>query len=228
MPTNGRHLFVPRAIEYFLRQDYPSRELVILDDGGQPVEHLLPGDSRIRYIRATDRGTIGGRRNQCIANSHGDLIAHWDDDDWQAPDRLSRQIAALLHVGAAVCGVQRVLYYDLTTGRAWHYRYPADRPFWLASTTLLYRREFWQHQPFLDQRAASTTAFLQGRASEQAFMLDDETLHVGMIHPSNSIQKHLGGERWRPLQAASVQTLIDTDWPFYARLQQRWTRRFLV
>src|SRR5262245_15284810 len=79
MPTNGRHMFVPRAIEYFLRQDYPSRELVILDDGGQPVEYLLPGDSRIRYIRASDRGTIGGRRNQCIENSHGDLIAHWDD-----------------------------------------------------------------------------------------------------------------------------------------------------
>lgn len=31
MPTYNRRAPVPRAIRYFLRQDYPKRELILLD-----------------------------------------------------------------------------------------------------------------------------------------------------------------------------------------------------
>ena len=42
MPTYNRRPFVPKAIEYFLRQDYPNRELIILDDGDDRVADLVP------------------------------------------------------------------------------------------------------------------------------------------------------------------------------------------
>jgi hypothetical protein len=51
MPTCDRRSFVPQAIRYFQRQDYPARELVIVDDGLEPVRDLLPADPRIASPR---------------------------------------------------------------------------------------------------------------------------------------------------------------------------------
>ena len=38
MPRANRRRFVPHAIRSFLAQDYPSKELVILDGGDESVE----------------------------------------------------------------------------------------------------------------------------------------------------------------------------------------------
>jgi hypothetical protein len=48
MPTAHRRVFVPQAIRYFLRQDYPNRELIIADDGTDAIGDLLPSDSPFR------------------------------------------------------------------------------------------------------------------------------------------------------------------------------------
>ena len=51
MPTADRRRFVPRAVHQFLAQDYPNKELVILDDdtsnfgGGQAI--LLRGEALV-------------------------------------------------------------------------------------------------------------------------------------------------------------------------------------
>ena len=51
MPTRNRRAFVGQAIAYFQRQDYPARELIIVDDGDDPVGDLIPPDDpRIRYV----------------------------------------------------------------------------------------------------------------------------------------------------------------------------------
>ena len=60
MPTADRRRFVPRAIAQFLQQDYANRELIVLDDGAEPVEDLVPDDPRVRYVRA--RTQIARRR----------------------------------------------------------------------------------------------------------------------------------------------------------------------
>ena len=51
MPTYNRRPFVPHAIEYFLRQDYENKELIVVDDGTDSISDLIPHDDRIRYIR---------------------------------------------------------------------------------------------------------------------------------------------------------------------------------
>ena len=33
MPTHNRCCFAPQAIEYFLRQNYADKELIVIDDG---------------------------------------------------------------------------------------------------------------------------------------------------------------------------------------------------
>src|SRR6202041_2143434 len=71
MPTADRRAFVPESIRLFLAQDYPQRELVILDDGADPVADLLPRDGRIRYIRGESQLSIGAKRNLACAAAQG-------------------------------------------------------------------------------------------------------------------------------------------------------------
>jgi glycosyltransferase involved in cell wall biosynthesis len=93
MPTADRRGFVPHAIRYFLAQDYPNKELVILDDGSDCIADLVPDDPRVRYIRRSGRMPLGAKRNECVRACHGELIMHWDDDDWMAPRRIRCQVS---------------------------------------------------------------------------------------------------------------------------------------
>jgi len=37
MPTYNRREFIPQALKYFERQDYPNKELIIVDDGTDTI-----------------------------------------------------------------------------------------------------------------------------------------------------------------------------------------------
>ncbi len=100
MVTADRHDYARRAIACFRAQTHANRELVVLDNGTAPMEHLLAGVpvDRVVYRHVSKReGTfIGGLRNESLGMARGDVIApQWDDDDWSHPDRLARQIATL-------------------------------------------------------------------------------------------------------------------------------------
>jgi hypothetical protein len=41
MPTYNRWAFVPQAIVYFLRQDYPKKGPIVMDDGTEPIQALV-------------------------------------------------------------------------------------------------------------------------------------------------------------------------------------------
>jgi glycosyltransferase involved in cell wall biosynthesis len=84
MPTYNRRSFVPQAIFYSLHQNYPNKELIIVDDGDDAVGDLVPADERIRYIRSPGRQSIGLKRNLACEEARGSIIAYWDDDDWYA------------------------------------------------------------------------------------------------------------------------------------------------
>jgi glycosyltransferase involved in cell wall biosynthesis len=64
MPTYNRRAFVQRAIEYFLRQGYERKELIIVDDGTDSIGYLVSQDEHIRYIRLNERLTLGAKRNR--------------------------------------------------------------------------------------------------------------------------------------------------------------------
>src|SRR6267154_6816708 len=85
MPTANRRRFVPQAIRYFLAQDFPKKELIIIDDGEEVAGDLVPEDERIRYLRLPAKTVLGEKRNRAAAEARGEIIVHWDDDDWCAP-----------------------------------------------------------------------------------------------------------------------------------------------
>src|SRR6476619_7417027 len=111
MPTFDRRRFIPDAIENFRLQTYSNRELVIVDDGTDPVGDLVPHDPTIRYIRLQRRLSTGEKRNAACRAARGDIVAHWDDDDWSSPERVEIQVSALLDTGADICGLRDLLFY---------------------------------------------------------------------------------------------------------------------
>ena len=76
-------------IRYFLWQDYENKELIIIDDGTDKVNDLIPNVPSIRYYQIAKKITLGAKLNIACEYAGGDIIANWDDDDWYAPWRLT-------------------------------------------------------------------------------------------------------------------------------------------
>src|SRR5262249_49832767 len=152
-------------------------ELVILDDGADAVADLVPDDPRVRYLRRPGRLPLGTKRNECIRACRGELIMHWDDDDWMAPRRIRCQVEALLKADAEVCGLRKVLFHEPETRRTWLYEYPPGARPWLIGGTLLYRVDFWRRAPFPPIQAGEDTRFLWGRPLDRVAEPDDYTIY---------------------------------------------------
>lgn len=213
MPTYNRRAFVSRAIEYFLRQDYANKELIVVDDGSDPIGDLVPSDERIRYIRLKDRITVGAKRNRAIEAARGDLIAHWDDDDWHAAHRITYQVEALVRERAEVCGINNLLFYDILNEKAWRYIYPSNQRFWLSGSTLCYTRSFWNTHHFADVNVGEDTRFVRNGTSERMIVLSDATFHVGVIHANNVSPKRTRGVYWQPYPIEQIQRIMGNDFP---------------
>ena len=126
LPTRDRPGFLAEAVRGFLGQDYSNRELVVVDDGTESVEHLLPVDARIRYLRLPSALTIGEKRNIACENARGDIIAHVDDDDWYPAGRLTAQVRALSETSAPIRGTSTLRFFDPVANSAWTYSHTRD------------------------------------------------------------------------------------------------------
>lgn len=110
MLTCDREALVGRAIQCVLDQDFPSFELIVVDNGsrdgsGRVAEQYAARDKRVRVLHR-GRGNIGSGRNAGLDAARGEYIAFVDDDDTMDPDYLSFLYGLAEHYGAdaAVCG----------------------------------------------------------------------------------------------------------------------------
>ena len=221
MPTADRRAFVPQAIGYFLAQDYPNKELLILDDGADCIADLVPDDSRIRYLRLDYKMALGAKRNLACSEARGDLIAHWDDDDWMASWRLRYQVSNLLKEQADLCGLDKLFFYEPARDEAWQYVYDRPGKFWVAGATLCYRKAFWKENPFPNINIGEDTRFVWGSRSNHMLALPDASFYVAMIHPSNTSPKQTRDSRYHTYPAPEIKNLLGEDWRFYVDLSQR-------
>jgi glycosyltransferase involved in cell wall biosynthesis len=211
MPTADRRGFVPRAIAQFLAQDYPDRELLIVDDGTDRIEDLVPEDPRVRYIRLEQRLVLGAKRNLACEQARGELIVHWDDDDWSAPWRLRYQVEQLTAAGADVGGLDRVLFHDPATGEAWQYEYPRTGAPWVYGATLIYTRAFWHRNPFPLMNVGEDSRFVWASVPKRILAHDDDRFFVATVHPANTSRKDTRGYRWRRIPIATLDEVMGPE-----------------
>lgn len=197
MPTRDRRELVPQAIRQFLRQDWPNAELIVVDDGTDKVADLIPPDPRIRYLALDERRTIGAKRNLACEAARGEIILHWDDDDWMADRRIRAQAEHLLASGADLSGLPSLYFHEPATGDTWQFTSPARPQAWIAGATFCYRKSLWRALPFEDVDIGEDMRFLWSRRRKKVVPLADVSLYVARLHPGNTSSKAGTGRAWR-------------------------------
>ncbi len=214
MPTYNRRKFVPYAIDYFLRQQYSNKELIIIDDGDDIIEDLVPSNTSIRYYKLDKKITLGAKLNLACNYAKGDIIANWDDDDWYAPSRLQYQVDALNNK-IDVCGINNLLYYDLHNNTGYRYVYPANQKMWLLGSSLCYKKKLWHHNRFADINVGMDGLFVWATAPGNVKALSDSTMSVHMIHEDNVSPKKTTGDWWHKYPVEELQKIMKHDWALY-------------
>jgi len=194
MPTANRQKFVPLAIQYFLQQDYFNAELVIIDDGVETSRNLIPENSNIRYYYTDPLGTIGVKRNYACEKTNGEIIMHWDDDDWYAPDWISRQVNSLIMNNADITGLNKVIFYSPTVDKRYMYEdSEPDQP-WLCGATMCYWRTIWEKYPFIDLQVGEDYDFVY-HAGKKIIAHDYLEGFVAILHAHNTSLKPVENPR---------------------------------
>lgn len=157
MPTRDRPEFAQQAVRYFCDQDYPNKELIVIEDGTPALVGLLPDDPRVRYV-ATGKPlrSIGAMRNEACELARGEIIAHWDDDDWYGSERLSRQAEPICAGESDLTALRDSLMLDLATWRFWRCQPDLHRRIFyigdVHGATMMYRRRLWEQGRFPTNR----------------------------------------------------------------------------
>jgi glycosyltransferase involved in cell wall biosynthesis len=182
-PSRGRPALLAESIACFQAQTYPHRELLLLldpDDAGSLA--LVAGihDPRIRCIYRADHAAlhIGVLRNLTLKAARGTWIATWDDDDWQAPERLAAQWAALAGSGRKACVLWQVIVQDMLADRMYLSEQRAWEPSILVEKTVL--------PPFIEHGKAEDTPVVH-TLYEQGYLLGlrHAALYAYRYHGSN-------------------------------------------
>lgn len=179
--TEDRDAFMPWLRWNFDKQDYPHRELVVVDSSrGEPQLLSGPGLSLIRCAPGT---SVAKKRNMALEAAQGEFVTWFDDDDWQHPRKLAL-LAEALRDGRALAGNSRSWFVDLMTGRAREHVWQRSILF----NSLGARRELAAGVPFDEarRRASDTpwTVALRRKAHGSEVVLD-RPLFFWLCHERN-------------------------------------------
>jgi glycosyltransferase involved in cell wall biosynthesis/SAM-dependent methyltransferase len=217
MPTANRRSFVKQAVRYFLAQDYPKKELVIVEDGANSVRDLVPENESVRFFRLEGPHSVGAKRNFAGQQAGGEILVHWDDDDWSASWRLRYQVEQLCAAQADICGLNRVWFYAPEERRVWEYVYPAGGRPWVYGASLAYRRAFWENHRFAEINVGEDARFVWADARAKIHVLSDSRFLVARVHAGNTSSKHTADARYQPRPVAEMERLLGVD---HARFAQ--------
>jgi glycosyltransferase involved in cell wall biosynthesis len=184
MPTYNRRELIPVALKCYLSQDWPDKELVVIEDGAETagglVKQLVPDAV---YIHLAEKHRIGTKRNLACRASSGEVICHFDDDDWSAASRISDQVFRLLESGKQMTGYHSITYWNGITA----YRYESAFPQYALGTTMCYRKGFWDMNPFPDASYAEDNALVyKARDANQLIAVDARQMMVVRSHASST------------------------------------------
>lgn len=211
-PTRNRspHLF--RLYDCFQQQTYPHCQWVILDDSPAPDPFFQTlADSRVRYIHAKEPLSLGEKRNRLAALADGEVLAHWDDDDYYTTGYVAAMLARLgdrdlvkltSWYGLSIKD-QFFYYWDTAQMLSRHFqigprtgvetvpmgRRAASKWLWAFGYSLVYRRALWQTVPFEPVHGGEDYRFTRSAllAGARIGLFPDETgLLLNLIHRHNT------------------------------------------
>ncbi len=232
--TRNRRVFLRQALHYFERAAYEymalggSSELVILDGSNAPqnLEKLKQNCSRCSWVnftythRETMKLRAGVAHNEACELAGGDIIIQWDDDDWQSPERIVKQVEKLMTApGDAFTYTSAYYWYHIETEQAVKARswLPAEGS---TGATFAFWKDTWKKTPFLDVAVGEDIPFFSSLKDRGCPMLDtrDPTLLVYMRHNQNG--SAMTNYQWNEKDTHGARILLDIDLDFYDGLSE--------
>jgi glycosyltransferase involved in cell wall biosynthesis len=147
--TRDRPSLLSIALACYQHQNYPNRELIVVDDG-----HEAPADASTveaaggRLLRVAPGTPLGTKLNHGAGVARGLFCQKMDDDDWYAPTFVETMVATVLESWATLCRptlavLMGFLFFDVAR---WEVRHstPENAP----GATLFFTREMWEEHPF--------------------------------------------------------------------------------
>lgn len=128
--------------------------------------------------------------------ARGEIIAHFDDDDYSAPGRIEDQVRRLLESGLPFTGYHSMRFTDGV--QWWQYSRPiAD---YALGASFCYRRDFWQLNRFPSLQVGEDNDFVAAARGLGAIVsVDAGDLMYATIHSENTSPRQLTGGNWRKL-----------------------------
>jgi glycosyltransferase involved in cell wall biosynthesis len=207
MPTYNRRHYVKDAIQHFLDQDYTNKELIIIDDGTDPIKEMIPSNTEIRYYRLSSKLTIGEKRNMANAKASGEIIVHFDDDDWYQRTWISQIVNKLLR-NVDVTGLSTLYFKSDKLKQAWVYKYPNNSQAWVHGATFGYWRHVWEKHPFSSINIGEDNQFLWDKQGLNISPINFLNGYIGNVHSHNTSPKYTASERWETVNYETVQNML--------------------
>src|SRR3954469_14782528 len=87
--------FLAQALESALAQTWERTEVVVVDDGSSDRSPDIAGSYPVKLVRQENLG-VAAARNCGVETASGELLSFLDQDDLYRPEKLERQLEALL------------------------------------------------------------------------------------------------------------------------------------
>jgi glycosyltransferase involved in cell wall biosynthesis len=96
IPCYNAERWVAQAIESALRQTWPEKEIIVVDDGSTDgsLAIIQSFGDRIRWETGPNRGG-NDARNRLLKLAHGEWLQYLDADDWLLPEKVAQQVEFL-------------------------------------------------------------------------------------------------------------------------------------
>jgi glycosyltransferase involved in cell wall biosynthesis len=104
IPAYNAEAFLAECLDSILAQDYPAKEVIVVDDGSRDrtKEICQSYAGRVVYIWQENSGTCSVPRNNGLAHATGAFVTFLDADDVMSPGKLTAQVGFLQRHSQAV------------------------------------------------------------------------------------------------------------------------------
>jgi len=152
LPTYNRPDLLPRAIRSVQQQEWKDWELLVINDGGVPVSHIVEyfKDRRIKYF-SVPHGDKSRAINYSVKQAQGEYIGYIDDDDRWYPEHL-RLAMSFLEINSEYAGTYTDALPVRVVGGRRFYRAEGPKHSRDYNSTLLLTRNYIPHLCLVHRR----------------------------------------------------------------------------
>ena len=198
IPTYNRRKFMKLVKLNYENSTYPKEkmELIILDDGIDKIEDVIPHGPNVRYHHNIEKKTLGWKRNECVRLAKYDIIAFMDDDDYYYPNSLINRVCNLLNSERDCVFCSTIGCFHINKLSSIINATPIDVPLEnkVSEATLTFKKSFWHNNKFNNNDKINEGMYFIKNARDKCKEISWEGVFVQLLHTYNTIPKKLDFE----------------------------------